>query len=204
MSPDRSEPRSKVARLIEAYDLAPLGADLEAAWLGEAGERQSLRDLADRFNRALLLAAVRDAGMDVVDGEAQNYYRLLTEDSVSAGRRVEAENRLDAAGVDVDALRENFVSYQSIRHYLTEVRDASYERDEASSGVERERSVIDRLQSRVERVVRDTIDRLRTAGRLSVGEYRILVSVDVLCEDCGGQYTVGELLDRGHCDCESP
>ncbi|MFC6758036.1 MULTISPECIES: rod-determining factor RdfA [Haloarcula] len=204
MSPDSSEPRSKVARLIEAYDLPPLGADLEAAWLGEAGERQSLRDLADRFNRALLLAAVRDAGMDVVDGEAQNYYRLLTDESVSAGRRVEAENRLEAAGVDVDTLREDFVSYQSIRHYLTEVRGASYERDEQSAGVERERSVIDRLQSRVERVVQDTVDRLRAAGRLSVGEYRVLVSVDVLCEDCGAQYTVGELLDRGHCDCDSP
>jgi len=202
MSPDSSEPRSKVARLIESYDLAPIGADLEAAWLGETGERQSLRDLADRFNRALLLAAIRDAGMDVVDGEARNYYRLLTDEDVSAGRRVEARNRLDAAGVDVGRLQEAFVSYQSIRHYLTEVRGASYERDDGESGVERERSVIDRLQSRVESVVRDTVDRLGNAGRLSVGDYRVFVSVDVLCQDCGGQYAVGELLDRGHCDCD--
>jgi len=202
MSPDSSEPRSKVARLIESYDLAPIGADLEAAWLGETGERQSLRDLADRFNRALLLAAIRDAGMDVVDGEARNYYRLLTDEDVSAGRRVEARNRLEAAGVDVGRLQEAFVSYQSIRHYLTEVRGASYERDDGESGVERERSVIDRLQSRVESVVRDTVDRLGNAGRLSVGDYRVFVSVDVLCQDCGGQYAVGELLDRGHCDCD--
>ncbi|MDS0284643.1 rod-determining factor RdfA [Haloarcula onubensis] len=197
-----SDTRSKVARLIDAYDLGPIGADLEAAWLGEAGERQSLRDLADRFNRALLLAAIRNAGMDVVDGEARNYYRLLTDEDVSAGRRVEAENRLESAGVDVDALREDFVTYQAIRHYLTEVRGASYERDEERDGVERERTVIDRLQSRVERVVRDTVDRLAGAGRLTVGNYRVLVSVDVLCQDCGGQYAVGELLDRGHCDCD--
>jgi len=202
MSPDSSEPRSKVARLIESYDLAPIGADLEAAWLGETGERQSLRDLADRFNRALLLAAIRDAGMDVVDGEARNYYRLLTDEDVSAGRRVEARNRLEAAGVDVGRLQEAFVSYQSIRHYLTEVRGASYERDDGEGGVERERSVIDRLQSRVESVVRDTVERLGNAGRLSVGDYRVFVSVDVLCQDCGGQYAVGELLDRGHCDCD--
>jgi len=202
MSSDSSEPRSKVARLIDAYDLGPIGTDLENAWLGEAGERQSLRDLADRFNRALLLAAIREAGMDVVDGEARNYYRLLTDESVSAGRRVEARNRLDGAGVDVDAVVEDFVTYQTIRHYLTEVRGASYERESDTEGVERERSVIDRLQSRVERVVRDTVDRLRTAGRLTVGDYRVLVSVDVLCQDCGGQYAVGELLDRGHCDCD--
>jgi len=203
MSPDSSGPRSKVARLIESYDLAPLGDDLEAAWLGEGTERQSLRDLADRFNRALLLAAIRDAGMDVVDGEAENYYRLLTDEDVSAGRRVEAQNRLEAADVDVDTLREEFVTYQAIRHYLTEVRGASYEREQETNSVAHERSVIERLQSRVERVVRDTVDRLHGAGRLTVGDYRVLVSVDVLCQDCGGQYTVGELLDRGHCGCES-
>jgi len=203
MSSDSSEPRSKVARLIEAHDLGSIGSDLEAAWLGEGGERQSLRDLADRFNKALLLAAIRDAGMDVVDGEAENYYRLLTDEDVSAGRRVEARNRLEAAGVDVNALDADFVTYQAVRHYLTEVRGASYERGDGTDGVDHERSVIDRLQGRVERVVRDTVDRLRTAGRLSVGDYRVFVSVDVLCQDCGAQYTVGELLDRGHCDCES-
>lgn len=198
-----SDTRSKVARLIESYELRPLGTDLEAAWLGEAGERQSLRDLADRFNRALLLAAIRDAGMDIVDGEAENYYRLLTDEDVSAGRRVEARNRLEAAGVNVDSLAEDFVTYQAIRHYLTEVRGASYERGEETTGVEHERGVIDRLQSRVECVVGDTVDRLHGAGRLTVGDYRVLVSVDVLCQDCGGQYTVGELLGDGHCGCES-
>ncbi|MDS0261277.1 hypothetical protein NDI56_17905 [Haloarcula sp. S1CR25-12] len=203
MSSDSAGPRSKVARLIDAYDLAPIGADLEAAWLGEDGERRSLRDLADRFNRALLLAAIRDAGMDIVDGEARNYYRLLTADDVSAGTRVEARNRLAGAGVDVDALREDFVTYQAVRHYLTEVRGASYE-PEGTNTVDSERTVLERLQSRVETVVRDTVDRLGTAGKLSVGEYRVFVSVDVLCQDCGGQYSVGALLDRGHCDCDSP
>jgi len=199
MNGDDSGPRSKVARLIESYDLAPIGDDLEAAWLGEGQERKSLRDLADQFNRALVLAAIRDAGMDVVDGEARNYYRLLTDDDVTAGTRVEARNRLSGAGVDVDSLEEQFVSYQSIRHYLTEVRGASYER----TGSDDERTVLERLQSRVERVVGDTVDRLSGSERLSIGEYRVFVSVDVLCQECGGQYSVGELIQRGHCDCES-
>jgi len=199
MNGDDSGPRSKVARLIESYDLAPIGDDLETAWLGEGQERKSLRDLADQFNRALVLAAIRDAGMDVVDGEARNYYRLLTDDDVTAGTRVEARNRLSGAGVDVDSLEEQFVSYQSIRHYLTEVRGASYE----WTGSDDERTVLERLQSRVERVVGDTVDRLSGSERLSIGEYRVFVSVDVLCQDCGGQYSVGELIQRGHCDCES-
>ena len=201
MGIDSSEPRSKVARLIERYDLAPIGGELEAAWLGEGRERRSLRDLARKFNQALLLAAMREAGMDVVDGEAENYYRLLTDDDVSAGTRVEARNRLQQQGVDIDALTEAFVTYQSIRHYLTAVRGVHYERDDAS--VTDEQSVIERLQGRVERVVTDTVDRLAADERLSVGEYRVFVSVDVLCEDCGRQFSVGELLGRGGCDCNS-
>jgi len=92
--------QSKVAQLIETYELASMGAELERAWLGNTGERQSLRDLADRFNQALLMAAIRDAGMDVIDGEPANFYRLLTDDNVSAGKRIEARNRLDRAGID--------------------------------------------------------------------------------------------------------
>jgi hypothetical protein len=31
---------------------------------------------------------------------------------------------------------------------------------------------------------------------------RLFVSVDVLCEGCGSQYTIAELLERGGCDCD--
>lgn len=193
--------QSKVERLLDEYDLEPLGAELEAAWVGEGQERQSLRSLADRFNRALLVAAIRDAGMDVVDGEPANFYRLLTDDDVSAGQRVEARNRLERGGVDVDSLEDDFVTYQAIRHYLTNVRGASYQ-NETAGQVQRERDSIDRLQSRVETVVRDTVDRLRNNERLAVGEYRVFVSVEILCQDCGGQFTVGDLLRRGGCRCD--
>jgi hypothetical protein len=195
--------RTKVARLIDEYGLATLGAEMERRWTSDGDDRLSLRALADRFNQRLLEAKMTDAGMQPLSGEVENTYRLLTDDDVSAGRRVEAENRLEAAGVDVDGLRADFLTYQAIRHYLTEVREASYERDGDRDGTAGERAVIDRLQGRVESVVRDTVDRLRTAGRLAVGDYRVFVSVDVLCQDCGGQYTAGELLDRGHCDCDS-
>lgn len=195
-------PRSKVARLIARYGLSPIGDDLAVAWLGEGQERQSLRTLADRFNRALLLAALRDAGMDIVDGEGENYYRLLTDDDVSSGTRVEARNRLEANDIDVDDLLEDFVTYQAIRHYLTEVRGLSYD-NTPPDGVEGERTAIDKLQSRVESVVRDTVDRLAAADTLSVGSYRVFVGIDILCQDCGGQFSVGELLSRGGCDCET-
>lgn len=194
--------RSKVARLIDAYDLGTIGAELEAAWLGEGQERQSLRDLADRFNQALLVTALREAEMDVIDGEPANFYRLLTADDVSAGQRIEARNRLERGGVDVDRLEDEFVTYQAIRHYLTEVRGVSYEPETGSNQVERERGTIDRLRSRVETIVRDTVDRLDTADKLSIGEYRVFVSIDIRCQDCGTRYSISDLLNRGGCDCQ--
>ncbi|MFU1783565.1 rod-determining factor RdfA [Haloarcula japonica] len=194
--------QSKVAQLIETYELSSMGAELERAWLGENGQRQSLRDLADRFNRALLVAAIRDAGMDVIDGEPANFYRLLTDDDVSAGKRIEARNRLERGGIDVDTLEDQFVTYQAIRYYLTEVRGVSYESESEAEQVEQERGTIDRLRSRVETIVRDTVDRLNTADKLTVGEYRVFVSIDIRCQDCGTRYSISDLLDRGGCDCE--
>ncbi|EMA08825.1 hypothetical protein SAMN05443574_12026 [Haloarcula vallismortis] len=194
--------QSKVAQLIDTYGLESMGAELERAWLGDNQERQSLRDLADRFNHALLVAAIRDAGMDVIDGEPENFYRLLTADDVSAGKRIEARNRLERAGIDVDRLEREFVTYQAIRYYLRNVRDVSYEGDSETEQVERERGTIDRLRSRVETIVRDTVDRLNTADKLSVGEYRVFVSIDIRCQDCGARYSISDLLDRGRCDCD--
>ncbi|EMA18293.1 MULTISPECIES: rod-determining factor RdfA [Haloarcula] len=194
--------QSKVAQLIETYGLTSMGTELEHAWLGKNGERQSLRDLADRFNQALLVAAIRDSSMDVIDGEPANFYRLLTDDDVSAGKRIEARNRLERAGIDVDTLESQFVTYQAIRYYLTEVRDVSYEPESETEQVEQERGTIDRLRSRVETIVRDTVDRLNTADKLTVGEYRVFVSIDIRCQDCGTRYGISDLLDRGGCDCE--
>lgn len=194
--------QSKVAQLIDTYGLESMGTDLEQAWLGDNQERQSLRDLADRFNRALLVAAIRDAGMDVIDGEPANFYRLLTAEDVSAGKRIEARNRLERAGIDVDRLEQEFVTYQAIRYYLTEVRGVRYESEPDTEQVERERGTIDRLRSRVETVVRDTVDRLNSGDKLTVGEYRVFVSIDIRCQDCGTRYSISDLLNRGGCNCQ--
>jgi len=194
--------QSKVAQLIDTYGLESMGAELEEAWLGDNQERQSLRDLADRFNHALLVAAIRDAGMDVIDGEPSNFYRLLTADDVSAGKRIEARNRLERAGIDVDRLEREFVTYQAIRYYLRNVRDVSYEPDSGTEQVERERGTIDRLRSRVETIVRDTVDRLNAADKLTVGEYRVFVSIDIRCQDCGTRFSISDLLDRDGCNCQ--
>jgi len=197
-------PSNKVARLIETYEVDDaLGDELETLWTADGPERRSLRDLADYFNQQLLEAALSstDTGT-IVDGEVANLYRLLTADDVSSGMRMEARTRLDRAGVDVEQLERDFVTYQAIRSYLKTYRDAEYESTSDEKTVENVLETIQRLRSRLQSVVEGGLTRLQSTDRLTLGEFRLFVDIDVLCEACGAQYGVVELLKRGGCDCD--
>jgi hypothetical protein len=50
-------------------------------------------------------------------------------------------------------------------------------------------------------VTEGKLDQLRRSDEIVLGNARVFVDVNVLCEDCGAQYEVDELLDRGGCDC---
>jgi hypothetical protein len=109
---DRGRPdggvNSKVARIIEEYELDKLGEELERRWIAEDGD--SLRDLADVFNRRLLEATlVSSSGSDAFDPES--VYVALTDDDVPAGERRTIKRNLERAGVDVEQLIDGFVSH---------------------------------------------------------------------------------------------
>lgn len=196
-------PSSKVARLIDEYDLGEsFGDELERLWTADDDERRSLRDLAALFNRRLLDRALTAAGVSTVSGEVENLYRLLTADDVSSGMRTEARARLERDGVDVDELERDFVTYQAIRSYLTEYRDAEYEEPSANERAENVLETVQRLRSRLRSITEGSLTRLQSTDRLTLGTFRLFVDIDVLCEDCGAQYGVVNLLERGGCDCE--
>ncbi|MFB6121908.1 MAG: rod-determining factor RdfA [Haloferacaceae archaeon] len=192
--------RPKVARLLDEYGRDALGAELERLWTADTDERRSLRDLADYFNEELLATAMSEAGLQTLDGESENVYRLLTADDVSDADRQRTRRQLEREGVDVDALLDDFVTYQAIRTYLKEHRGAEYSRsDEDRTAVEK--TNIQRLRGRITAVTEGKFEQLRDGGHLSLGDFRVLVDVAVVCEDCGTQYEASELLDRGACDC---
>ncbi|WP_299233026.1 rod-determining factor RdfA [Natronomonas sp.] len=198
-----AKPSSKVARLIGEYDLGPsVGDRLEALWTADGERRESLRSLADRFNKRLLSTAIADAGTTVLDGEVDNLYRLLTDEDATGGQRAAARNRLRQEGIDVDGLETDFVTYQAIRSYLTQYRGAEYEKPSDTARVESTRETVQQLTARLRSVADDGLRRLRKTSALSLGEFRILVDVSVLCEDCGSQYEITTLLSEGGCDCD--
>jgi hypothetical protein len=190
----------KVLRLIGAYDLEGVGEELEARWTAEE-DRQSLRALADYFNRQLLGSALAETDVQLLDGEVENIYRLLTDETVSSAERTRGRRRLERADVDVDALEGDFVTYQAIRTYLTEYREAEYERSEQDL-IERERANLQQLRGRVVSVTEGKVETLRDDGELTLDGFQTMVNVQILCEECNAQFDVFELLDRGGCRCE--
>ncbi|MFB6131764.1 MAG: rod-determining factor RdfA [Salinigranum sp.] len=194
--------RSKVARVIDKYGLNDLDNELVSLWTGEGTERYSLRELETYVNQRILRAAMQEADMNPLMGEVENLYDLLTDDETSEGVRLEACKRLEREGVDVDAIRDDFVSHQSIHTYLKQHLEVSYDRSESDEDrIERANGTILSLQNRTEAVTEGTLRNLRNADVLDLDGFEVFVDIRVACDDCGRYYEINELLERRGCEC---
>lgn len=194
--------RSKVGRLIEAYGLDGMTVELAQYWKGEGVERHSLRELATHFNQALMHTAMVDAGLNPLDGEAENTYSLLIEEETTSGARRRAERRLEREGIDVDQLRGDFVSHQAVYTYLTDVRGLNYESEDRGGDIDGSIETLQRLIGRMRSVSETIVGGLDQAGTVAIGEYDITPDIQITCRDCTTQYDLVEFLRRGYCECE--
>lgn len=195
--------QTKLERVIGKYDLSGFGEELVDRWLGQNGyERESLRSLASVTNARILQSALEHADETPLEGEVDNLVRLLTSDDVSAGMRSQTRQRLEQLGIDVDDLTTDFVSHQAIHTYLTSVREVKYESDSSPDDKLTDRlETIQRLESRLQAVTESTIEQLPSDDEFSVGSIDVIASVQVLCNDCGQQYTIQELIEQNGCGC---
>lgn len=193
--------QSKVARLINEYNLQGLGAELEQLWTADE-DRKSLRKLASYFNQQLLQRALEETDVQYLDGEIENTYRLLTDDEVSSAELTRVQRRLERGGVDVNELKSDFVTYQAVRSYLKDHRGAEYTPAETDP-LEREATNVQKLRGRMVSVAEGKLEQLRNSNELTLGEFRTLADIRVICEDCNSQFDILDLLDRGGCNCDN-
>jgi len=186
----------KIDSVAEERGLTAMNERLEKRWA--SGE--SLRDLETFFNKTVLQRAMTAAGMDTIDGEPANLYRLLTDDAVTAGKRVDAESRLRRNEIDPESVVSDFVSYQTVRNHLNDCLGVRTARESIYS-VTDARSTVHKLVSRAESVTLQTIERLGGEGKLSIVDPSVTVSVRVACAECNDEYTFSGLLNRGTCSC---
>lgn len=198
MARAQSPTRYKVGRVLEEHDLQDLRSDLPVLWSGDRGHDVSLRDLADQVNLAVLEAALEREGASPLDGEVENYYRLLTDDEVHSGTRTKTVRTLEREGLDVEAVTDDFVTHQAVHTYLREYCGVEPSDD---SGAEPRKSV-QRFRSRLQAVVADSVERLKRSGGTSIGEYTVLVDINVICEECGTHLSIGSLFAGENCNCD--
>jgi len=193
--------QTKVARLIEEFDLEPIGDEMEQRWTSDGDDRMSLRKLADYFNVCLLKRALARSTRNPFPSEPETIYRLLTDESQSTGDRLGCQRRLERAGVDVDALLDNFVSYQAIRSYLQKEREVQHQPNQRDR-IQVESENIQRLRGRVVSVTGDKLDSLSEAGHIVLGDFRVIADIQIFCEECGTQSHANDVLKSGGCACQ--
>jgi len=124
----------------------------------------------------------------------------LTDDEVSSAESTRVKRRLERDGVDVDALEDDFVTYQAIRSYLKDYRGAEYTPAETDP-LKREATNVQKLRGRMVSVTEGELEQLRNSNELTLGEFRTLADPRVVCEGFNTQFDVLDFLDRGGCSC---
>jgi len=185
----------KVGRNAERYGIERLDERL----LERREDGASLRELEGVVNRAIVRAALRDAGQEVI-GDAASVYERLTGEDVSAGERTETRERLRWAGVDAEALCEDFVSYQTVRTHLRECLDVDTAREQSLSTADA-LGTIQWARSRSEGIIERTLERLQGQDGFHAGDVEVSHAVRVSCPDCGTTATVEAFVEGGGCDC---
>lgn len=164
--------------------------------------RLGVRTLAREFNVRLLEARLSSKDTEPIEGTAERYYDTLSGNDVSSGVRTEVRRTLEQAGIDVGKLEDEFVSRQAIHTYLTKTRGITPPDSTSSISTSSVEGTLNRLRERMRQVATDKIERLRDAGLLKIGDFRVIVDVQVYCEGCGAQQSVSDLLSSGACNCE--
>lgn len=192
--------QSKVARVIVEYGLDDLGDEIERKWSAEGDERVSLRDLATLVNLRILESALDDQGQQSVEETVETTYRLLTDDETNPTSRTRIERDLERSGVDVEALRSDFVSHHAVHTYLTKHRGATPPTSD-DDPIETAEQAINRLQSRTAAVTESNLERFARKGAIPGGDFEVLVSVEVICNACLTAGPVGDFLGGDGCEC---
>lgn len=186
----------KIDRVSEERGLEQIDGRLREQWVSG----NSLRDLETFFNEAVLRSAIEAAGMDTLEGEVSNLYRLLSDDEVTAGKQVDAEFRLRRHGLDPSAVTGDFVSYQTVRTHLNDCLGVETTRDTHLPPSEA-RDTVFKLLSRTESVTRRTVERLARQDSLTITTPSVTANLRVACLECNDEYTLSQLLERGGCSC---
>lgn len=202
MTKNTHAPENKVGRLLRQYHMEEFGDWLETAWTAEGDDRLSLRDLQDEFNKRILKNQLVEAGQPPSNVGVEYTYEVLTNAEPNSSERIRKRRELERVGIDVDDITDEFVTHQTIYNYLTDIRGADFDEASYEDQLQRNVETLQRLQSRMKIITKNTIDRMCDADRDVDEKYKTLADVQVICRFCGNGYSAVELVEQGGCPCD--
>jgi DNA-binding transcriptional ArsR family regulator len=196
--------RCKVDIVADRYDLtAPGGQDgsldeyLVRRWTGD-GESEALgyEQLTEWFNRRLLRQVYETNGRETLGTRIESEFEALVGDDDLL--RQEVIDDLESDGIDAETLREDMVSWSTMRRHLKACLDAekATTRGEASDW---ELRSIDIARSQVEGKTGDALRSLATKQRLPEGHRATVeVQIKLSCPECPTRVPLEDAVERGY------
>lgn len=196
MGTEGSEPCCKVTRVAAEYHIPEINDRLRR----QRDRDESLRALATYFNKQVLSQALDSATREIV-GDADQIYAVLTSEDSNRSQQAELRSKLRQSGVDIETVESDFISHQTARNHLHDCLELDTGR-QSTVDIDGGRKTIEWAQARSEGVIKETLERLRSAEELSGGPTEVTQSVRVGCGECGRTYPIAEFLDQRGCDCQ--
>lgn len=197
MASNRDRCGCKIGRTASKFGLSDVDSRLVERW--QSGV--SVRQLTDELNRDVIESALDAANVGNVTWSRTPVYEALHTDELSEAEEIEIRRELDRAGVDVEQLASDLVSHQTVYRHLKQCLDASKGDDPTPEERRKKaRDTVYALQQRMESVTESTIDTLQSAGVTDLGDPEVLVTLRIVCDDCGRSIDFETAIDEG-CNC---
>lgn len=182
----------KVCRVLADRGMEEYEPRMVDHWKGNIGQRKGYRRLAEWFNVTLLRREMDKAGLSTLGNEAESKYERLQGDRTVAE---EVRTNLRRAGVPIDEIESDFVSYGVVRKHLKECLGEEYEHEAGDW----EQEAIDRARSHAEGKISEAVRSAVSKGRITaVGDVSVSLSVDLECEETQVRVPVDRALRRGY------
>jgi len=187
----------KVERVARAYGLEGLDAELRRRC--EQNDA-TLHELAAYLNERVTAVAISAVEIELNAEPGTVCAAVQNTDELDISRRDEIRGAV-AGNLDIDRLRTDYTSYETIRKHLKDDLDVSTSRGSIESVQELE-NALQIYEQQYETAVANALKRAAERGFLSGGNFRVF-STRIECQNCSTTYRLEELLAEGGCECQA-
>lgn len=193
----------KVDRTIERYDLdvidprhESIDEGLLARWRGDDGhDAVGYRSLTNWFNKRLLRRVFDEHGRDALGGRVDNDYEALTGDDEL--HRQEVDESLRADGIDATRVREDMVSWGTMRTHLRDCLGG--EKPTERSRTDWEHRSVEMAKSVTREKAESALSSLASKGEIAgVDRSSVSVQIQLQCDRCPTRVPLDVALEQGY------